>query len=58
MINYVNITMHFVYIIAKIWPSMCYGNQEDANEFYMGLMKNLIQRLPKKYSNPIVISYS
>ncbi len=48
MINYVSITMHFVYIIAKMWPSMHYGNQEDANEFYIGFIKNLIQTLPKK----------
>ena len=27
---------------------MHYGNQEDANEFYIGLIKNLIQTLPKK----------
>ena len=25
------------YNTAKNWPSMCYGNLEDANEFYIGV---------------------
>ena len=37
--------------IAKICPSLHYGEQEDANEFYIGLIQKLMQKLPEKYNN-------
>ena len=29
----------FFHALAKIWPSLCYGNQEDENEFYWAYEK-------------------
>ncbi len=34
--------------VAKIWPSMRYGEQEDANAFYIGLITHLVERLPAR----------
>ena len=37
----------FVTTTGEIWPSMHYG-EEDANEFYVGLLQNLMSNLSKK----------
>ena len=36
--------------IEKIWPTLKYGEEADANEFYIGLIENLVQNLPEKYA--------
>ena len=38
----------FVTTTGEIWPSMHYGEEEDANEFYVGLLQNLMSKLPEK----------
>ena len=43
-----NFFFSFVTPTGKIWPSMHYGEEEDANEFYVGLLQNLMSKLPEK----------
>ena len=34
--------------VETICPSLHYGEQADANEFYIGLVENLLNKLPQK----------
>lgn len=36
-------------IQLEFWPSVCYGDEQDANEFYIRILDHLLEQLPNKY---------
>ena len=43
-----NFSFPFVTTTGEIWPSMHYGEEDDTNEFYVGVLQNLMSKLPEK----------